>query len=442
MDGKNGLMTDRHEPAARARGTLRVYLGAAPGVGKTFAMLNEGRRRQERGTDVVVGYVETHGRAHTADQMEGLEVVPRRKLEHRGATFEEMDLDAILARHPELALVDELAHTNAPGSRNAKRCQDVEELLAAGIDVISTVNIQHLESLNDVVERITGIRQRETLPDRVVRAADQLELVDMSPEALRRRMAHGNIYDADKVDAALGNYFRAGNLSALRELALLWVADRVDDSLAEYRERHGITKPWETRERVVVALVRRAGGARLVRRAARIAQRAKGELIGVHVIDGSGLASGPVEAGDDPVVAQRRLIEELGGTYRRVTGNDVAAALVEVARSENATQIVLGASGRSWWHRLANGSVINRVVKRSGPDRRARDLEPARRGGRRRSTRRGSTAPTPQADADPAVAAPPGVGVDDRGGRPAVAGAAVRQRRATRSRCRPCCSAT
>ena len=267
--GENVGVSELRSSADRTRGTLRVYLGAAPGVGKTFAMLNEGRRRVERGTDVVVGFVETHGRVHTAEQLGWPAVMPRRRFEHRDATFEEMDVDAILARRPELVLVDELAHTNAPGSRNAKRYQDVDELLDAGIDVITTVNIQHLESLNDVVEGITGIRQRETVPDRVVRAADQIELVDMSPEALRRRLAHGNVYAADKVDAALGNYFRAGNLSALRELALLWVADRVDDALADYRERHGITATWETRERVVVALSGAPGGARLVRRAAR-----------------------------------------------------------------------------------------------------------------------------------------------------------------------------
>ena len=202
-----------------------------------------------------------------------------------------MDLDAILDRHPEVALVDELAHTNVPGSRNEKRWQDVEELLDAGIDVISTVNIQHLESLNDVVEGITGIRQQETIPDAVVRAAEQIELVDSTPEALRRRMAHGNIYGPDKVDAALGNYFRPGNLAALRELALLWVADRVDESLQEYRERHGIAAPWETRERVAVAVTGAPGNDNLIRRAARIASRSKGDLVGVHVRADDGLAT-------------------------------------------------------------------------------------------------------------------------------------------------------
>src|SRR5262245_43431440 len=200
-----------------ARGQLRVYLGAAPGVGKTYAMLNEGWRRHERGTDVVVGYVETHHRANTAAQIRDLECIPRRMMRYRDQDFEEMDLDAILERRPAWAIIDELAHTNVPGSRHEKRWEDINELLDAGISVISTVNIQHLESLNDVVERITGIKQRETVPDAIVRAADQIELVDMAPEALRRRMAHGNIYAAERIDAALANYFRVGNLGALPE---------------------------------------------------------------------------------------------------------------------------------------------------------------------------------------------------------------------------------
>jgi two-component system sensor histidine kinase KdpD len=208
------------------RGKLRIYLGSAPGVGKTYAMLNEGWRRCQRGTDVVIGLVVTHERANTIAQMRDLEIVPPRTAEYRGRRWEEIDVDAILARRPSVVLVDELAHTNVPGSSNEKRWQDIDVLLGAGIEVISTVNIQHLESLNDVVNRITGITQRETVPDVVVRRADQIELVDMSPEALRRRMAHGNIYAPEKLDAALGNYFRLGNLAALRELALLWVADR------------------------------------------------------------------------------------------------------------------------------------------------------------------------------------------------------------------------
>jgi len=348
------------------RGTLRIYLGAAPGVGKTFAMLNEGRRRHDRGADVVVGFVEFHGRPHTAEQVGDVEIIPRRTVEYRGTTLEEMDLDAILRRRPQQVLVDEYAHTNAPGSPNEKRWQDVDELLDAGIDVVSTVNIQHLESLNDVVEQITGIKQRETVPDRIVRRADQIELVDMAPEALRRRLAHGNVYAPEKIDAALGNYFRVGNLSALRELALLWVADRVDDALHDYRERHGITKPWETRERVVVAISGAPAGEKLIRRAARIAERTKGELIGVHVVDATGLASDGANSSGEGSARQRRLLEDLGGEYRRVTSNDIAAALVDVARSENATQIVLGTTKRSRWQQLFSGSVINKVVRLSG----------------------------------------------------------------------------
>src|SRR6266849_5933854 len=240
--------------APARRGQLRIYLGAAAGVGKTFAMLGEAHRRLSRGADVVVAFVETHGRQRTAQQMIGLEVIPRAKIAYRGTVFDEMDVDAVLARHPQIALVDELAHTNVPGSRNAKRWQDIEELLNAGIDVISTVNIQHLESLNDVVEQITGVPQRETVPDAVVRAADQVELVDMTPEALRRRMAHGNVYPAEKIDGELTHYFLAGNLAALRELALLWLADKVDEGLQRYRIEHKIKGAWEARERVVVAL--------------------------------------------------------------------------------------------------------------------------------------------------------------------------------------------
>src|SRR5438477_6765019 len=235
-------------------------------------MLNEGRRRHDRGTDVVVGFVETHGRARTIEQIGDLEIVPRKSIAYRGSEFEEMDVDAVLSRRPHVALVDELAHTNVPGSRNGKRWQDIEELLEAGVDVISTVNIQHLESLGDVVESITGVRQQETVPDEVVRRADQIELVDMSPQALRRRMAHGNIYQPNKVDAALSNYFRPGNLTALRELALLWVADRVDEYLQEYRSEHRVSKIWGSRERIVVGLTGGSEGRTRIRRATRLAE--------------------------------------------------------------------------------------------------------------------------------------------------------------------------
>src|SRR6202142_2840880 len=338
------------------RGQLRIYLGAAAGVGKTFAMLSEGHRRLERGADVVVAFAETHGRPQTAAQIDGLEVVPRKRLEYRGASFEEMDVDAVLARKPQIALVDELAHTNGPGSRNEKRWQDVTELLDAGIDVISAVNVQHLESVTDVVEQITGVVQRETVPDAVVRAADQVELVDMTAEALRRRMAHGNIYPPEKIDAALTNYFRTGNLTALRELALLWLADKVDEGLQSYRAAHGIQGTWEARERVVVALTGGQEGDTLIRRAARIAARSTGgDLLAVHITRSDGLT------GADPaaLATQRRLAESLGGTYHQIVGENVPQALLTFARAENATQLVLGVSRRTWLSALLTGPGVS-----------------------------------------------------------------------------------
>jgi two-component system sensor histidine kinase KdpD len=346
------------------RGQLRIYLGAAAGVGKTFDMLCEGHRRAERGADVVVGFVETHGRQHTAALLDGLEIIPRRRISYRGAEFEEMDLDAVLARRPEVALVDELAHSNIPGTRHAKRWEDIEELLAAGIEVISTVNIQHLESLNDVVQKITGVPQRETVPDAIVRAADQVELVDMTPEALRRRMAHGNIYPPEKIDAALTNYFRPGNLTALRELALLWLADKVDEGLQRYRAAHGIHGTWEARERVVVALTGGPEGEQLVRRGARIAARSTGgDLLAVHVTRSDGLTG----ANPAALAEQRRLVESLGGTYHQVVGDDIPEALLNFARAENATQLVLGASRRSWLSALLTGPGIGqRTIRGSG----------------------------------------------------------------------------
>jgi two-component system sensor histidine kinase KdpD len=348
-----------------SRGRLRVYLGAAPGVGKTMAMLDEGHRRAGRGTDVVVGFAETHNRPRTAEKLQGLELLPRKQVSYRGATFSEMDVDAVLARRPRVALVDELAHTNVPGSDREKRWQDVELLLEAGIDVISTVNIQHLESVNDVVEAITGIPQRETVPDSVVRAADQVELVDMTPEALRRRMAHGNIYAPEKVDAALGNYFRTGNLTALRELALLWLADSVDEGLQRYREQHGIKGTWETRERVVVALTGGPEGETLLRRGARIAARATGgEMLAVHVARSDGLAGSSVAA----LASQRLLAESLGASFHSVIGDDVPRALLDFARAHNATQVVLGASRRSSLRAALTGAGVGATVTRlSGP---------------------------------------------------------------------------
>jgi len=344
-------------------GQLRVYFGAAPGVGKTYKMLEEGHRRLGRGTDVVIGFVETHGREQIEDLIEGLEVVPRANVGYRGTALEEMDLAAVLARRPQVALVDELAHTNATGLSHEKRWQDIEQLLDAGITVITTANVQHLESLNDVVYEITGVRQRETVPDAVVRQAEQIELVDMTPEALRRRLAHGNVYAPDKIDAALGNYFRVGNLTALRELALLWVAGKVDEQLDKYRADHNIGEHWETRERVVVALTGGPEGDTLIRRAARIATRTKGaDLLAVHVSRSDGLSRG------DPVhlSRQRVLVEDLGGTYHQVVGTDIPDALLAFARGVNATQLVLGASRRGRWAQLLSPGVGVTTTAESG----------------------------------------------------------------------------
>lgn len=345
------------------RGELRIYLGAAPGVGKTFAMLGEAQRRLERGTDVVVGFVETHGRAKTAALLDGLETVARRDMTYRGHAFTEMDLDAVLARRPEVAIVDELAHTNVSGSHNTKRWQDIEELLDAGVDVLSTVNIQHLESLNDVVERITGAHQHETVPDEVVRRAEQIELVDITPEALRRRLAHGNVYPAHRIDAALANYFRPGNLTALRELALLWVADQVDVALQRYRAEKQITDTWEARERVVVAITGGPESETLIRRASRIAARAGGELLVLHILRGDGLTG----VGPEGVALLRTLAEDVGASFHTVVGDDVPAALLDFARGVNATQLVLGTSRRSRWARMFDEGIGSAVVRGSGP---------------------------------------------------------------------------
>ena len=356
-------MDREHEPRTPRRGELRIYLGAAPGVGKTYAMLGEAHRRLERGTDLVVGLVETHGRARTAELLAGLEEIPRKVVRHRDHEFTELDVAAVLARRPQVVLVDELAHSNVPGSGNPKRWQDVEELLAAGIDVLSTVNVQHLESLNDVVERITGVRQHETVPDEVVRRAEQIELVDLTPEALRRRLAHGNVYPAHKIDAALGNYFRPGNLTALRELALLWVADQVDVALRRYRAEQDITETWETRERVVVAITGGKESETLVRRASRIATRAGAELLVLHVLRGDGLAGAPPGA----IARYRQLAEDVGATFHTVVGDDVPTALLDFARGANATQLVLGTSRRSRIARVFDEGIGATVVQQSGP---------------------------------------------------------------------------
>ncbi|TDP93182.1 two-component system sensor histidine kinase KdpD [Leucobacter luti] len=348
-----------------ARGRLRVLLGAAPGVGKTYAMLEDGRRLLGAGEDVVIAVVETHGRTATAAMTAGIPALPRRTVSHRGVALEEMDLDAVLERRPGLALVDELAHTNAAGSRNEKRWQDVAELLAAGIDVLSTLNIQHIASVNDVVEQITGVPQRETVPDRFLREADQIEVIDLAPQALRDRLAGGVVYPAERIDAALSNYFRLGNLTALRELALLWLADEVDQALTNYRSEHGIDRTWEARERVVVALTGGPEGETLLRRGARIAARAAaGALVAVHVTSPDGLRSGNPAA----LAQQRALAEQLGGSYHQVLGSDIPTSLVEFARSHNATQLVLGASRRGRLAAAFTGPGIGSTVIRESGD--------------------------------------------------------------------------
>lgn len=344
------------------RGELRIYLGAAPGVGKTFAMLGEAHRRLERGTDLVAAVVETHGRKKTAQLLDGIEIIPPRYVEYRGSRFPELDVPAVLARRPQVVLVDELAHTNTPGSKNSKRWMDVEELLEAGVSVISTVNVQHLESLNDVVAQITGIQQQETVPDEIVRGAAQIELVDITPEALRRRLSHGNVYAAEKVDAALSNYFRRGNLTALRELALLWLADQVDAALAKYRAENKITDTWEARERVAVAVTGGPESETLVRRASRIAAKSSAELMVVHVVRGDGLSG--VSAPQMGKV--RELAASLGATVHTVVGDDVPKALLDFAREINATQLVIGTSRRSRWARILDEGIGSAIVQDSG----------------------------------------------------------------------------
>ena len=347
-----------------AAGRFRIYLGAAAGVGKTYAMLNEGHRRQERGADVVVGFVECHGRPLTQALIGDLEVVPRQVVEYRGSRLEEMNLDAVLARRPKIALVDELAHTNVPGSgKNEKRWQDVLDILAAGIGVITTVNIQHLESIADEVEQMTGARVRERVPDWVVRKADQIELVDSSPEQLRRRMLHGNIYPQAKVSQALTNFFRTDNLIALRELALRFLADETDDELLEHLRRHETSVVWETCERVMVAVTAAPGADALLRRAARMAARLKSDLDVVHVTTSDG-----TRPADHPAIEKlQQLTADVGARWYELQDDDPARAIAGFAQQHQITQIVIGASRRNRWQQLTGGgSNVVRVIREAG----------------------------------------------------------------------------
>jgi two-component system, OmpR family, sensor histidine kinase KdpD len=357
-------LADEAADVVEAAGHFRIYLGAAAGVGKTYAMLCEGRRRQERGADVVVGFVECHGRRLTEELVEGLEVVPRKPVEYRGSRLEEMDLDAVLRRQPKIALIDELAHTNVPGSGpHEKRWQDVMDILGAGIDVITTVNIQHLESIADEVEHMTGVKVRERVPDWVVRKADQIELVDSSPEQLRRRMLHGNIYPAERVPQALTHFFRTDNLIALRELALRFLADESEEDLREYLRSRESPTVWETTERILVAVTEAEGTDALLRRAARIAARVKGELDVVHVAADDASGSGDNRSLD----RLRQLAVDVGAGWHEIQDDNPARAIVKFAREHQITQIVIGASQRSRWQQLTGGgSNVARVIREAG----------------------------------------------------------------------------
>ncbi len=358
------MSTDMSDDVVEAAGHFRIYLGAAAGVGKTYAMLNEGRRRRDRGTDIVIGFVECHGRQRTQDCICDLELIPRKGVDYRGSHLEEMDTDAVLRRRPKVALIDELAHTNVPESgRNSKRWQDVMEILGAGIDVITTVNIQHLESIADEVEQMTGVRVRERVPDWVVRRANQVELVDSSPEQLRRRMLHGNIYPQEKVEQALTHFFRTDNLIALRELALRFLADEADEKLMDHLRERESTVVWETSERVMVAVNAEPGADMLLHRAARMAARLKSGLEVVYVVvdDGSRPA--------DPARAKalRTLAEDVGARWHEIADDDPVHAITGFARRHQITQIVIGSSRRRRWRQLAGGgSNVQRVIKEAG----------------------------------------------------------------------------
>ena len=332
---KAAALDDDATDVVEAAGHFRIYLGAAAGVGKTYAMLNEGHRRKQRGTDVVIGFVECHGRPLTQEQCDDLEVVPRKSVEYRNTHFEEMDLDAVLARQPKVALIDELAHTNVPGSGpHAKRWEDVIDILAAGIDVITTVNIQHLESIADAVEQMTGAQVQERVPDWVVRKADQIELVDSSPEALRRRMLHGNIYPQAKVPQALTHFFRTDNLIALRELALRFLADETEEELLEHLRRRQTQVLWETSERILVAVTAAPGTDAIVRRASRMAARIKAHLHVLHVVAGDGAP----RSQDRQLALLRQLSTDVGADWDEIQADDPAGAIIDFARDHQITQ--------------------------------------------------------------------------------------------------------
>lgn len=348
--------------APRTRGTLRLYLGAAPGVGKTFAMLEEGHQLKSHGADVVIGFVETHGRSHTAEQIGDLEAVPVREISYKGVVLREMDTEAVIARHPKVALVDELAHTNAPGSEYEKRYQDVDELLNAGIDVISTMNIQHLESLNDLVEEMTGVRVRETVPDRVLDMADQVELIDMAPQALIRRMIHGNIYPPEQARRALENFFTVGNLSALRDLALRATAKEVEDMLAASMQDVRAGNPTPSGEKVMVAVDHQPVGKSLIREGRRMAAALRGELIVVHVEPAESRRQARTLDEERQLRANLQLADELGARVVWLRGK-VADELIGYAQSNHVSQIILGRPSHTRLEEFLHGSLTYEILR-------------------------------------------------------------------------------
>jgi two-component system, OmpR family, sensor histidine kinase KdpD len=350
-------------PPQKTRGVFKLFLGYAPGVGKTFNMLSEALRRRSRGEDVVIGMVETHGRQGIQELAEQVETVPRKKIEYKGTVFEEMDVDAILARRPSVVLVDELAHTNIPGSKHRKRYEDVQELLAANIDVISTLNIQHIESIAPVVHSITGIVVRETVPDWVPLTASETVMVDLTPEALQNRMKRGDVYSTEKVERSLKNFFRRGNLIALRELALRQVAEQVDRSLESYMEAQDIRKNWGVRERMAVCVSANPAGQYLIARGARMARRMDAELYVVHVDREFGI--GPRESNPNALAANLRFAESLGATVIRLKGKSVADAVADFVRSKHITQVIFGRAPVHDWRKYLYLSAVHRFLRES-----------------------------------------------------------------------------
>ena len=359
-------MTDAESLLAKAReegrARLRVYIGAAPGVGKSYKMLEDAHELRRQGLDVVVGFVETHGRAETAEKVNGLEQVPLRQIEYRGVTLSEMDLGAILVRHPNIAVVDELAHTNAPGSTHQKRYEDVLALLDAGINVITAVNIQHLESLNDAIASTTGVRVRETVPDWVLKRADEVVNVDVSVETLRSRLRQGKIYDAAKIEQSLNNFFRKGNLTALRELALRQLASDQAGKAEKYRQREGLDRPVIP-EKVMVAMASRGSARTLLRIGSRIAGRLATDWFAVYV-ETPKEEPGRIKPEDHVALQDNiRFAQQLGATVVKLKGSRVADLLVDFAKRGGITHVIFGQSARSRWDLLMHGSIVDRFLR-------------------------------------------------------------------------------